>query len=114
MIDSAQTCPRCGTPRMANAPAGLCPRCLLGHGLRSKQTIGPQSSGDGGGGTLTTRRGASRNSGILSTVDETVGPVPRVLLRDGSPGDHRPAVASSEAMPASAGDAGRYQLHGEL
>src|SRR5688572_13255969 len=112
MIDSAQACPRCGTPRMANAPAGLCPRCLLGHGLRSRPTIGPAGGGEGG--TLTTRRSPTRHSGILSTVDETVGPVPRVLLRDGSPGDDRPAVASSEPMPTSAGDAGRYQLHGEL
>ena len=45
---------------------------------------------------------------------EAVGPVPRVLLRDGSAGEERPALACSEAMPVSAGDAGRYQLHGEI
>ena len=37
----------------------------------------------------------------------------RVLLRDDRT-DQRPAVASSEAIPTSAGDAGRYHLHGEI
>ena len=26
-MDSAIACPRCGSARLANAPAGLCPRC---------------------------------------------------------------------------------------
>ncbi len=43
-----------------------------------------------------------------------VGPVPRVLLRDGSTDGARPALPCSETMPAEAGDAGRYQLLGEI
>src|SRR4051794_7809697 len=113
MIDPAQACPRCGAPRLANAPAGLCPRCLLGHGLRPGHAGWPDVGPGGAGGTPTGRR-PPRLSGILSTVDHAVGPVPRVLLRDGSAGDERPALACSEPMPASAGDAGRYQLHGEI
>ena len=53
-------------------------------------------------------------SGILSAVDETFGPVPRVLLRDGPADGERPALPCSEDMPASAGDEGRYQLLGEI
>ena len=110
----APACPRCGAPRLANASGGLCPRCLLGHGLRAGQADGPDAEPGGAGGGLTGRWSPPRHPGILSTVDETVGPVPRVLLRDGWAGDHRPALACSEPMPASAGDAGRYQLHGEI
>ncbi len=103
-MDTAEACPRCGTPRMANAPAGLCPRCLLGHGLLAGPARGPDAG----------RCVPAQVAGILSTVDRAAGPVPRVLLRDGSAGDGPPALACSEAIPASAGDAGRYQLHGEI
>src|SRR4051812_32566474 len=113
-MDPAQNCPRCGATRMANAPAGLCPRCLLGHGLRAGLECGPAPEAGGAGGALTSRWSPPRHSGILSTGDQAVGPIPRVLLRDGSAGDDRPALACSETMPASAGDAGRYQLHGEI
>src|SRR5262249_53508213 len=64
--------------------------------------------------TPSVMRPTHRPSGILSVVDTTVGPVPRVLLRDGSADGARPALPCSEAMPASAGDAGRYQLLGEI
>ena len=113
-MDSANVCPRCAAPRMANAPAGLCPRCLLGHGLRVGSECGPDAGGGGVGGALAGPWSPHRHSGVLSTVDQAVGPIPRVLLRDGSAGHDRPALACSEAMPASAGDAGRYQLHGEI
>jgi len=92
-MEAANTCPRCGSARLANAPAGLCPRCLLGHGLRV---------------------GQPGEAGILSTLDESLGPVPRVLLREASAGEERPARTSSEEVPAAVGDAGRYQLHGEI
>jgi serine/threonine-protein kinase len=55
-----------------------------------------------------------RPSGILSTLDAALGPVPRVLLREGSASEQRPARTSSEEIPVSIGDAGRYQLHGEI
>jgi serine/threonine-protein kinase len=37
-----------------------------------------------------------------------------VLLREAAAGAERPARAASEEVPATAGDAGRYQLHGEI
>lgn len=113
-MDLAQACPRCGTTRIANAPAGLCPRCLLGHGLRAEQVCGKEADTEEPNGALTGRWNSQVNSGILLTVDPAVGPVPRVLLRDGSAIDGRPALACTEVMPSSAGDAGRYQLHGEI
>src|SRR4051812_42182409 len=102
LMDPAPACPRCGAPRLATAPAGLCPRCLLGHGLRVGQTAGPRAGSGGAGGTPTGRWGPPGHSGVLSTVDQAIGPVPRVLLRDGSAADDRPALACSEVMPTSA------------
>jgi Protein kinase domain len=116
-MDPANACPRCGSARLANAPAGLCPRCLLGHGL---QAGGPDGEGGGPGGPAGAevvpvgRRLPPRPSGILSILGETLGPVPRVLLREASTGEERPARAASEEMPVAVGDAGRYQLHGEI
>jgi tetratricopeptide (TPR) repeat protein len=66
------------------------------------------------GQTVTYLRPPTRSLGVLSALDETVGPVPRVLLRDGSVDGASPARVCSEAMPVTAGDAGRYQLHGEI
>src|ERR1051325_3689897 len=34
-MDSAQTCPECGTVFAVDAPAGHCPRCLLQLGLQT-------------------------------------------------------------------------------
>src|SRR4029077_13819993 len=53
-------------------------------------------------------------SGILSSIDEAIGPVPRVLLRDGPADERRPVTPGSEEMPALPGDTGRYQLIGEI
>src|SRR5688572_20021188 len=107
-MEPANACPRCGSARLANAPAGLCPRCLLGHGLRAGpgEEVVAAASFD--------RRRTSHPSGILSPLDETLGPVPPVRLRDAPAGEERPARAASEEMPGTAGDAGRYQLHGEI
>jgi tetratricopeptide (TPR) repeat protein len=119
-MDAANACPRCGSARLANAPAGLCPRCLLGHGLSASQIGGAEEGGDGSGGLAGvgampfSGRRPLRPSGILSTLDESLGPVPRVLLRDGPAGEERPVRSPSEEIPVTVGDAGRYQLHGEI
>lgn len=109
-MDSAQTCAQCGTPRLANAPAGLCPRCLLQHGLRAPQQTGPEVPE----GTIFRRQASSQSSGILATLHESIGPVPRLLLREGRADGTRPERICSEEMPVTAGESGRYQLHGEI
>jgi serine/threonine-protein kinase len=117
LMDGTTTCSRCGAARLV---AGLCPRCLLQHGLRAGKATGQVADAswpgrsDGAGLTLSWSGHASRHSGILSALDESVGPVPRVLLRDALTEGARPARACSEEMPQTAGDAGRYQLYGEL
>src|SRR4051795_2441196 len=79
-MDPATTCPRCGAARLANAPAGLCPRCLLQHGLRAGQAPGMSEEvaepgrtderAAGSGVTLSWMRHPSRPSGLLSALDE--------------------------------------------
>jgi serine/threonine-protein kinase len=112
MMSSSEACYHCGTLRLANAPAGLCPRCLLRNALAVGPLPGPGEGEGEGDATPTINR--HRPSGILSVVDESVGPVPRLLLHDGPADGARPALPCSEDMPASAGDTGRYQLLGEI
>ncbi len=113
-MNPAQVCPGCGKSLPANAPGGLCPRCLLknclapGHSARRHDVTADFEV------TPSLDRWEPRLSGILSSLSETVGPVPRVLLRDVSADAARPARACSEDVPVTAGDAGRYQLHGEI
>src|SRR5262245_508085 len=96
-----RTCPDCGAPLPADAPRGLCPSCLMGadlsrpvgHGRRSRPevTVALQPTGPAG-------------SGALAALGETLGGIPRVLLRDtdgtGSP-DPLVQPGSSE-MPGPA------------
>src|SRR6266516_922428 len=100
-MEVANACPHCGSARLANAPAGLCPRCLLGNGLRVAQIGEPDEPGAAPFG----RQHPPRPSGILSTLDEALGPVPRVLLREAAADEERPARAASEEMPVAVGDA---------
>jgi serine/threonine-protein kinase len=51
---------------------------------------------------------------VLTVLDESIGPVPRVLLRDSPADDPRPVRPRSEEMPDLAGEPGRYQLIGEI
>ena len=121
------TCPHCGSKQPADAPAGLCPQCLLRLGLGGDLSEAPEredqpdvSESQPAGGHHGPRRpfsGATAPfpiSGVLDTLGEAIGPVPRVLLRDGSPDDLRPVKPGSTEMPEFAGDTGRYQLIGEI
>jgi serine/threonine-protein kinase len=115
-MPSDPTCPRCGASRPANGLEGVCPRCLLRLGLGDDLSAGPAA-------TLSfvglrepdAEQARARISGVLEGLAESVGPVPRVLLRDGPGGDSpRPVRPRSEEMPRLAGEGGRYQLLGEI
>jgi serine/threonine-protein kinase len=121
------TCPRCGAKRPANSPAGFCPQCLLRLGLEtdppnaasaSDETgffIQPPSDGDRDFVKMPSRSASpSMVSGILSSLDASIGPLPRILLRDGPAEEIRPIRPGSKEMPELTGDRGRYQLLGEI
>src|SRR5947208_16303554 len=115
---SENTCPDCGSQQPADAPAGLCPRCLLRLGLGDDLSSVPER-GDHStwpaprpvGGYLGQRRplsgvnGPSPVSGILDILDRSIGPVPRVLLRGGSAYGLRPVMPRSASMPHPTGTA---------
>ncbi len=117
------TCSRCGGDRPGDGPAGLCPRCLLMFGLDlgpagRAMPAAPHAGGLEGGRSFRTgpasETGAFPGPGILDSLDGSIGPVPRVLLRDGPADDARPVRPGSEEMPELAGEAVRYQLLGEV
>ena len=65
--------------------------------------------------SITLPRGANGTaSGILNALDESIGPIPRVLLRDSEADDFRLVRPASGAIPELAGNPGRYLLSGEI
>ena len=97
-------CPTCGAERSA----GTCPRCLIRLGI---DLPGPGGSASGsrrefwGDGTTT--------AGILDSITASIGPVPRVLLRDTAPGEEPGPIIRPAG--ADAGDASvRYRIDGEI
>src|SRR5262245_54338033 len=98
-----RTCPDCGAILPADAPRGLCPECLMGAALPWSSTGDPASTG----------RFEPASQGILATIAKTVGPVPRVLLRDTAPGEEpgpilRPPTGEDDDSSI------RYRIDGEI
>jgi serine/threonine-protein kinase len=97
-----RSCPRCGTESPAGGPAGLCPRCLLRLGTGADLSDARTDAGS-----------SSRLPSVLTALDETVGPIPRVLLRDTGP--ETPVFkVESDAVPLASDLSGRYHLLGEI
>ena len=95
-ILSPESCPNCGAERPANSPRGLCPRCLLRQGIDS-EALSLSRAGEVGA-TVD----LSGPYSVLETLAASVGPVPRVLLRDTDPGTEPPVTRpGSPEMPPS-------------
>jgi hypothetical protein len=72
-----RTWPDCGATLLADAPRGLCPECLMGAAL--SRTSKGESAATGGF--------EPAGQGVLAIIAQSIGPVPRVLLRDTAPAD---------------------------
>ena len=107
--NSPDLCPTCGASLPANAPRGLCPRCLFRGGLDSSAS-GPA---DPVGIDATIDLGDSPSG--LETIAATVGPVLRLSLGDTVPGDEMlvPRPGSTE-IPSTADRPARLHLLGEI
>jgi eukaryotic-like serine/threonine-protein kinase len=125
-MDADIFCPDCGSKLTANTPPGLCPRCLLRLGLGSDISSGPVGHGETDrAGEVTSgvpgraRRsspdgtGNSTASGVLSRLEQSIGPLPCVLLRDVQ-ADARLIRPGSPEMPDLSQHPGRYHLVGEV
>ena len=106
-MDDPTVCPKCGTQRPARSPGGLCPGCMLREGLGGGDL---SLSHPGGPGATISLVGDT----VLHKLSASIGPVPRVLLRDTTQGDDPSPIAqpSSSEMPAARPD--RLQLFGEI
>jgi eukaryotic-like serine/threonine-protein kinase len=96
-------CHRCGNLRFDSDPGGLCPRCLMGFALDADTEIS-DSFASGGPGS------------VLETLTYSVGPMPRVLLRDTrNETVESPVVRPwSAEMPLNSNRSCRIQLLGEI
>ncbi|MFO0903281.1 MAG: serine/threonine-protein kinase [Pirellulales bacterium] len=62
--NSPRFCPQCGAPLVADAPSGLCPRCIMGLGFAARRPL-PGEVGD-------TRDWASHDAGAPSGAEAAV------------------------------------------
>jgi tetratricopeptide (TPR) repeat protein/tRNA A-37 threonylcarbamoyl transferase component Bud32 len=105
------TCQDCGGE--LTGPRGHCPRCLFKAGVEGESL----SLGAGGEVGVTMTLGSPESSGGASTLEAltaSIGPVPRVLLRDTDPGTEPSTRTGTAATPTPADHAGRLQLMGEI
>ena len=106
-------CPSCGAARPANAPRGLCPRCLLQQGLEG-------SFADGTGPLTESAAGSSAwkpaDSSFAAQFAEFIGGISCIRLRDPATEGDTTAVLElpSAELPAPGERPGRYQLFGEI
>ena len=100
-------CPECGAERSA----GICPRCLIRLGIdgpgpgRSRPSLPGDPTGLTGGETTA--------PGVLDSIAASIGPVPRVLLRDTAPGEEPGPIVRPQGG-ADADSSIRYRIDGEI
>ena len=100
-------CPVCGRELPADAPQGLCPRCLLQQGLANGGLISQQGA--------EAISFASPTSSLCGGLTAELGSMPVVLLRSDEFGCEGPVSRlSSFEFPNRPAEAGRYQLFGEI
>ncbi len=99
-----RTCPDCGATLPADAPRGLCPNCLMGAALSRTSAPGPAAIG--------AIEPAGPGPGVLDTIAQSIGPVPRVLLRDTAPGESPGPIVRPDATDADSTI--RYRIDGEI
>jgi hypothetical protein len=102
-MSQERTCPDCGATLPADAPRGLCPECLMAAAF-------PRTSN---GSAPATSAFEPANPGVLDTIAQSIGPVPRVLLRDTAPGEEPGPIV----RPAGDHDDDRslrFRIDGEL
>ncbi len=107
--DLPDPCPSCGATRPASSLGGPCPRCRVGPEPDDESPTVWQAEEIG---TTIDRSGPE---GVLEVLAASVGPVPRVLLRDTDTGAEPPVFRpSSPEMPEPGDRPPRLRLLGEI
>jgi serine/threonine-protein kinase len=109
-MNEPNLCRACGNPRPADAPAGLCPICMLRAGWADGTATGARQDHD------VTVSLAPASSSVLADVAATLGGLPRILLRDTDLSEEPSPLVQpgSSEMPTPAERPERYQLFGEI
>src|SRR4029077_5893793 len=94
-MPTEHSCPRCGSRRRRGAPAGLCPQCLLRLGLGADLSNGGGTAPPGLTATGVEAPSRPSSPAALDRLDETVGSVPRILLREAPQEGDTPVVRPS-------------------
>ena len=118
-MDPAHACPRCGAASAGERPRRALPALPAPARPRAGQVAGPGEEGDGPDGGVTSARPSAAASAppLGHPLDPgrvgRAGPPRAAPRRPGRRGDGPPGPAPRRCPP-SVGDAGRYQLHGEI
>jgi serine/threonine-protein kinase len=96
------SCPDCGAAMPPTSPGGLCLCCLLRAVLADPS----------GSGWNAAPAASATNGSILDSITATVGPVPRVLLRDTTPDEEPGPIVRPRADGADSSI--RYRIDGEI
>jgi serine/threonine-protein kinase len=101
-MSQERKCPDCGATLPADAPRGLCPNCLMGAALSrtSPQRAAATGTFEPAGPT------------VLDTIAQSIGPVPRLLLRDTAPGETPGPIVLPDTRDAD--PTIRYRIDGEI
>lgn len=103
-MPTSTRCPDCGAMRPNQVLSGPCPACLMRLALN-----GPNLSlTDNGPGAA-----AELPRGVLETIAQSIGPVPRVLLRDTAPGEDPSPIIKPQGDHATDPSV-RYRIDGEI
>ncbi len=106
-MSHSDRCPECGAERSA----GICPRCLIRLGL---DRAGPDRSRPfSSANTCGFTGDASTTPSVLDSIAASIGPIPRVLLRDTGPGE-QPGPIIKPQGPDGAEPGIRYRIDGEI
>ena len=100
-------CPSCGEQLPANSPREFCPRCLFRVAMDSDRAGASRHGTHAAAASQTVTAGH-----VLDAITATIGPVPRVLLRDTDGGTEPRVYRPGGAADLEFGT--RYRIDGEI
>src|SRR5271165_2942979 len=106
-------CDRCGNPLPSDAPDGKCPTCVSRAEMPAETLPLPVVADVNTAGLSVD---PAQTGSVLDDLTRSIGPIPRVLLRDTDADETGLGITtpSSDEMPAPLERGGRYEIFGEI